>query len=61
VAKAVVAPAVAALGWGLALGSLGPWLAIGSLGLAATGIYFYVQAKRMVEDVPELDGTHDMR
>jgi hypothetical protein len=40
----------AALGWGVALGGLGPWLAVGSLGLAVTGIYFYVQARRLVED-----------
>ena len=48
-AKTVIAPAAAAL----VLGGLAPWLTLGSLGLAATGIYFYVQARRLVE--PTLD------
>jgi hypothetical protein len=46
----IVKAGAAALGWGVALGSLGPWLALGSLGLAVTGVYFYVQARRIVED-----------
>jgi hypothetical protein len=58
VAKSAAVPAAAALsglGWGLALGALWPWIALGSAGLAATGIYFYVQARRMVTEVPEWD------
>jgi hypothetical protein len=30
------------------LGGLGPWLVLTSLGLAATGIYFYLRAQRMM-------------
>jgi hypothetical protein len=52
-AKVAAVPAAAALGWGVALGTLGPWLAVGSLGLAVTGVYFYVQARRLVDEEPD--------
>jgi hypothetical protein len=58
-AKSAVGPGVVALqgmGWGLVLGALGPWLALGSLGLAATGVYFYVQARRLVEETHDFNG-----
>jgi hypothetical protein len=32
------------------LGGLGPWLVLTSLGLAATGIYFYLRAQRMMHE-----------
>jgi hypothetical protein len=37
------------------LGGLGPWLVLTSLGLAATGIYFYLRAQRMMAE----GGGHD--
>jgi hypothetical protein len=36
------------LAMSLWLGGFGPWLVLGSLGLAATGIYFYLRAQRMM-------------
>jgi hypothetical protein len=57
--KSVGVAALSTKGWGygLWLGGFGPWLVLGSLGLAATGVYFYLRAQRLILEagVPEAD------
>jgi hypothetical protein len=43
------------------LGALGPWVILASVGLAATGIYFYLRAQRMMLEGPSRDHDPDDR